>query len=81
MTVVGQGADDADHDLKVERNASDASKFTVTDMSSGEASEVDVASFNYEHNSLIKMEGGSTIGSQTFQLMGSDNDLKFDFYF
>ena len=50
-------------------------------MSSGEASEVDVSSFNYEHNSLIKMEGGSSVGSQTFQLMGSDNDLKFDFYF
>ena len=81
MTVLGQGAEDSDTDIKVERCASDSSKFTVTDLASGESCDLDVASFDYEHNSLIKMEGGADVGSQTFQLMGSDNDLKFDFYF
>jgi len=68
--------------LKVERSASDASKFTITDLSSGEASEVDLSSFSYEHNSLIKMETESAnVGSQTFQLLSSENDIKFNFYY
>ena len=67
VTVVGQSIEESDTDLRVERSASDASKFTITDLSSGESSEVDLSSFSYEHNSLIKMETESaSVGSQTF---------------
>ena len=71
----------ADRDLKVERSASNGSKFTITDLESKQSTEVDLASFDYEHNSLIKMQASGAIGSQTFQLLSSDNDIKFDFYF
>ena len=64
MTVLGQTVDEADSDWKVERSSSDATKFTVTDLASGESSEVDLADFAYEHNSLIKMQSDSAeVGS------------------
>ena len=78
VTVVGQTIDDEDHDWRVERSTSDASKFTITDMTTNESSEVDLSSFSYEHNSLIKME---TDKNHTFQLLGSENDIKFNFYY
>ena len=66
VTVVGQNADIADHDWRVERSASDSTKFTVTDLVTSESSEVTLSSFDFEHNSLIKMQGGDSIGSKTF---------------
>jgi len=81
VTVLGQNAEETDHDWKVERSVSDASKFTVTDLATNESTEIDLSSFVYEHNSLIKMEGGVNLGSQVFQLVSTENDIKFDFYF
>ena len=81
VTVVGQNADMPDYDWKVERSAADASKFTITNIESNESTVVDLSSFDYEHNSLIKMQADGAIGQQTFQLLSSDNDIKFDFYF
>ena len=62
VTVVGQTADAPDHDWKVERSATNASKFTITDLESNQSTEVDLSSFDYEHNSLIKMSAGGDIG-------------------
>lgn len=81
VTVLGQTSEDKEHDWKVERCASDPSKFTVTDLESNEATQVDLSSFAFEHNSLIKMDGGDSLGEQTFQLLSTENDIKFDFYF
>ena len=61
--MVGQTADHEDHDWRVERSATDSTKFTVTDMATNESTEVDLSSFDYEHNSLIKLEGGANVGS------------------
>lgn len=77
VTVAGQEIDDVDHDWKVERMSDN--KFRVTDLVSNESTELDVSSFDFSHNSLIKMDGDC--GSQTFQLLKSENDIKFDFYF
>lgn len=81
VTVLGQSAEDNDHDWKVEMCADDSSKFTVTDLDSNESTQIDLSSFDFEHNSLIKMQGGANLGEQTFQLMATENDIKFDFYF
>ena len=81
VTVVGQNADIADHDWRVERSASDPTKFTVTDLATSESSEVSLSSFDFEHNSLIKMQGGDSIGSKTFQLINTENDIKFNFFY
>jgi len=81
VTVLGQTLDDEDHDWKVERSVNDCSKFTITDLASNEATEVDLSSLDFEHNSLIKIAGGANLGEQTFQLMSTENDIKFDFYF
>jgi len=81
VTVNGQTADEADDDWRVERCLSDPSKFTITNLTSGETTELDLASFAYEHNSLIKLEGSGKMGRQTFQLLSSENDIKFNFYF
>ena len=62
VTVVGSTADEPDHDWRVEKTGD--SCFKITDMATDETSEVDLSSFEYEHNSLIKMQGSS--GSQTF---------------
>ena len=62
VTVVGSTADEPDHDWRVEKTGD--SCFKITDMATDETSEVDLSSFVYEHNSLIKMQGSS--GSQTF---------------
>mmetsp|Transcript_15057 Transcript_15057/g.20453 ORF Transcript_15057/g.20453 Transcript_15057/m.20453 type:complete len:178 (+) Transcript_15057:1558-2091(+) len=78
---MGQNMEESDHDWKVERSASDASKFTITDVATGESSEVDLSNFDYSHNSLIKLEADGAMGSQTFQLLSSENDIKFNFYF
>jgi len=50
-------------------------------MATNESTEVDMSSFDYEHNSLIKMSGSDVVGEQTFQLLSSDNDIKFNFYY
>jgi len=57
VTVVGQ-AEEADHDWKVEKSATDSSKFTVTDMATNESSEMELSNFDFSHNSLIKMKAG-----------------------
>ena len=79
VTVVGSTADEADHDWRVEKTG--ANTFQVTDLATQEMAEVDLNSFDFEHNSLIKMQGGPQIDSQTFQLMSSENDMKFNFYY
>ena len=81
MTVLGQNAEETDQDLKVERSVNDPNQFTVTDLASKESTQMDLSSFLFEHNSLIKIEGGKNIGSQVFQLVSTENDIKFDFYY
>ena len=61
VTVVGQSADEADHDWRVERSGPNT--FKVTDLETNESSDVDMSSFDFSHNSLIKMEGGASLGS------------------
>ena len=56
VTVVGQTAEESDHDWRVEKTGE--SSFKVTDLTSNETTEVDMSKFDYEHNSLIKMQGG-----------------------
>lgn len=73
-------ADTSDHDWKVEKTVS-SDTFKITDMETNETTEVDMSSFDFEHNSLIKLNGGSQIGEQTFQLMSAENDIKFNFYY
>lgn len=53
-------ADEVDHDWRVEKT--DSGSFKITDLATGETAEVDMSSFDYEHNSLIKMQGSSKIG-------------------
>lgn len=74
VTIIGKGEEE-DMDWKVE--ASDCgNKYTMTDMASGESHVVALDSFNFEHNSLVKMGG-----NKVMQLLGTENDFKFDFYF
>ena len=51
----------------------------MTDVASGASTEHKVSDFNFEHNSLIKMQLAH--GKETLQFTGSQHDLKFDFYF
>lgn len=76
---MGQTAEVGDRDWKVERK--DNNKFAITDLATSQTSEVDLASFNYEHNSLIKMVASGPMGAQTFQLVSCENDINFNFYF
>lgn len=52
MTVLGKG-DDSDRDWKVE---SAGDNYHVTDMGTGETSSISMNNFEFEHNSLIKMD-------------------------
>ena len=75
MTIFGQG-DAKDRDWKVEV---DNSTFTITDLSTGKSSVHTLYNFSFIHNSLLRLGLGS--GETTLQFMGSQNDLKFDFYY
>ena len=75
MTIFGQG-DAKDRDWKVEV---DNSTFTITDLSTGKSSVHTLNNFSFIHNSLLRLGLGS--GETTLQFMGSQNDLKFDFYY
>lgn len=76
VTILGQG-DLPDKDWKVE---SGKTSFTVTDVASGATSEHKISSFDFEHNSLIKLDLGDD-KKETLQLTGSEHDLKFNFYY
>jgi propionyl-CoA carboxylase alpha chain len=52
MTVLGKG-DIEDRDWKIELGAN---SYTVTDMASGNSSELKMDNFEFEHNSLISMD-------------------------
>jgi len=52
VSIMGKG-DEADQDWKVERHDGDV--YTITDLSSGESTKVDLGDIKFEHNSLIKM--------------------------
>ena len=56
---------EADQDWKVEKLGSD--HYQVTDLSSGKTEDITLSSFEYEHNSLLKMDGSD--GQQTLQLL------------
>ena len=71
VTVVGQTVEETDTDWKVEQSANGSNKFTITDLSTHESCEVDLTSFGYEHNSLIKIDAGGDMGKNTFQLLSS----------
>ena len=80
VTVLGKGEESEDHDWKVERLADNAKEsFLVTDLATGKTQEIDMSSFAFEHNSLIKMD--SSEGHKTLQLLNVNNDLQFDFYY
>lgn len=58
-------SDLSDHDWRVEKiskGSSSNAAFKITDLETNESTEVDLSSFDFEHNSLIKMEAGSQIG-------------------
>lgn len=76
VTVVGQG-ENPNKDWRVEL-AKDS--YTITDIEANSTTTHTVDSFNFEHNSLIKM---NIVGqeNETFQLTGQKNDLKYDFYY
>lgn len=48
-------------------------------MASGKSSQHKMDSFNFEHNSLIKMHLDS--GKETLQFTGSQHDLCYNFYY
>jgi biotin carboxyl carrier protein len=75
VTIVGKAGEE-DCDYKIE-HADGA--YTVTDLSSGASSNLSPSSFSFEHNSLVKV--GNSEGTDVLQLLSSDNDMKFDFYF
>jgi len=75
MTVIGKG-DNEDRDWKIELGAN---SYTVTDMASGNSSVLKMDNFEFEHNSLIKMDLEQ--GKETIQFIGQQHDLKFDFYY
>ena len=60
VTVVGMKEGEIDHDWRVEKSG--PSTFKVTNLETSETSDVDLSSFDYSHNSLIKMQGGSQVG-------------------
>ena len=78
MTLLDSGHDAKDRDFKVEKLSDE--RFLVTDMASGTSQGIEISNFDYEHNSLIKMDekGGK---NSTFQLLNVANDIKFDFYY
>lgn len=61
MTVIAKTEDEVDHDWRVEKSG--PTTFKVTDLETNESSDVEMSSFDFEHNSLIKMEGGARVGS------------------
>ena len=65
-----------DRDWKVEINGSD---FTVTDVASGAVSEHSLKSFEYVHNSLVKMVTAAS--EETIQFLGSSSELNYGFYY
>lgn len=52
-TIIGKG-DEADRDWKVEAHENDS--YTVTDMATGNSVQIQMNNFDFEHNSLIKMD-------------------------
>lgn len=48
-------------------------------MESGTSQSIDLSSFEFEHNSLVKMDGSD--GQKTLQLLNISNDLNFDFHY
>ena len=54
--------------------------FTVTDLATQKSNTFSIKKFDYIHNSLIKMDMGQN-GVETLQFLGSEHDLKFDFYY
>ena len=76
VKVMGKG-EEKDHDWKVERLLDN--KFEVTDLASEKSQEIDMSSFDFEHNCLIKMN--SSEGHKTLQLLNINNDVQFDFYY
>lgn len=75
ITILGKG-DEADRDWKVDCGKD---SFTVTDMGSGATFEHRISNFDFEHNSLIKLDMGAE--TETLQFLGQENDLKFNFYY
>ena len=76
VTVLGE-KDQKDKDWKVEMGATN---YTVTDINDGKTYLFNINKFDYIHNSLLKMDLGPQ-GVETIQYLGSEHDLKFDFYF
>ena len=52
MTIVGKG-EESDRDWKVERNDD---HFTVTDIATGNETQINLNNFEFGHNSLIRMD-------------------------
>ncbi len=76
VTILGEG-EEKDKDWKVEMGTTN---FTVTDINDGKNYSFNINKFDYIHNSLLKMDFGSQV-VETIQYLGSEHDLKFDFYF
>lgn len=68
--------DEKPHDFRVENTAKG---FKVTDLQTNQSQELSLSGFSYEHNSLIEVVEGGV--STKLQLLGSRNDLAYDFYF
>lgn len=72
MTVRGKG-DEVDKDLKVVHNKDN--QFEVTDLSSGESKVIDCTDFDFEYNSLIRMNVDKS--AETLQFLGQTNNLDY----
>jgi len=75
VLIEGKG-EEHDKEWKVEFNDKD---YIITDLATGKSNSHKINSFAFEHNSLIKL--GLEHGVETLQFIGSQNDLKFDFYY
>jgi len=79
VTIVGKG-EEADHDWKVVMHPG-TNDFTITDLDNGESTTLDLTNFNFSRNTLVEMETNKGADNDIIQLMGSENDLKFNFYY
>lgn len=75
VTIMGKG-EVADREWRVEV---DNQNYKITDLASGKTSAHTLKNFSYVHNSLMRL--GLSQGDETLQFMGSQNDLRFDFYY
>jgi len=76
VTVRGKG-DEEDKDWKVSLNSEGI--YEVTDMATGESNIIKSSLFDFEYNSLVRLNVNDN--SEILQLLGQTNNLDYSFYF